>query len=372
MPSVDFVAESDIDITPRVMQISGMFEVPVNEKQSIEFNVNLPIETKEWNVGLIVGPSGSGKTLIARKVFGEKVDEQFEWNAKSCVDDFKPDLPIKQIVKMCSSVGFNTIPAWLRSFAVLSNGERFRIDLARRMLEQSDPIIVDEFTSVVDRQVAKVASHAVQKTIRKENKKMVAISCHYDVIDWLQPDWIYEPAENVLIWRSVQQRPKLQISVGPIRYEAWNLFSKYHYMSKKLNKAARCFGLFVENQLVAFAGILHFPHAKVKNIKRVSRLVTLPDWQGLGLAFILVETLGAAYKELGYYLHMYPAHPSLIKSFDRSDKWQLRKKYGTGPRIGKATISTGAKGFTNQHFSATFRYRGDKMNRDDARRLIGA
>src|SRR5439155_19760773 len=50
--------------------------------------------------------------------------------------------------------------------------------------------IFDEFTSVVDRTVAQIGSAAVAKTIRRSGKQLVAASCHYDVIEWLQPDWI--------------------------------------------------------------------------------------------------------------------------------------------------------------------------------------
>jgi len=42
----------------------------------------------------------------------------------------------------------------------------------------------------------------------------------------------------------------------------------------------------------------------------MSRLVTLPDYQGLGLAFALADRRGAAYKALGRQFHAYPAHPA--------------------------------------------------------------
>jgi ABC-type ATPase with predicted acetyltransferase domain len=35
---------------------------------------------------------------------------------------------------------------------------------------------VDEFTSVVDRQVAKVASHTVQKAVRRQSRQLVAVT----------------------------------------------------------------------------------------------------------------------------------------------------------------------------------------------------
>jgi hypothetical protein len=110
------------------------------------------------------------------------------------IDDFAGTLSMEQVSSACQAVGFNTIPAWLRPFYVLSNGERFRVELARRLLELSDPIVVDEFTSVVDRQVAQIGAHAVQKYVRRNKRKFVAVSCHYDIVDWLQPDWIFEPA----------------------------------------------------------------------------------------------------------------------------------------------------------------------------------
>ena len=75
--------------------------------------------------------------------------------------------------------------------------------------------------------------------------------------------------------------------------------------------------------------MLHRPHPKAEDIKGVSRLVTLPDYQGLGLAMILVDWLGAAYRAAGLRLHTYPAHPALVRSFDRSPNWVMRKRPGT-------------------------------------------
>jgi hypothetical protein len=91
-------------------------------------------------------------------------------------------------------------------------------------------IVVDEFTSVVDRQVAKIGSHAVQKHIRKCGKKFVAVTCHYDVFEWLQPDWVLEPATMSFQWRSLQRRPDLAIEVSRVDHAAWKLFAPFHYL----------------------------------------------------------------------------------------------------------------------------------------------
>ena len=157
MPSFNVLRESKLSRSVRVKQLEGMFDVPAAEKCRLEWKGELPIEKKDWNIGLIVGPSGSGKSTILREVFGEP--KTFRWKANSVVDDFAERFSIEEIAAVCGAVGFNTIPAWIRPFAVLSNGERFRVELARRLLECGDPILIDEFTSVVDRQVAKIASH---------------------------------------------------------------------------------------------------------------------------------------------------------------------------------------------------------------------
>ena len=129
-------------------------------------------------------------------------------------------------------------------------------------------------------------------------------------------------------WRELRRRPDLAVELRHVEYRAWELFAPFHYLTADLNQAARCWCLFVDQQPVSFAAVLHRPTNRPTRIKGVSRLVTLPDWQGLGLAMILVDQLGALYAAQGYELRTYPAHPALIRSFDRSPRWKLEKKPG--------------------------------------------
>lgn len=331
MTAVDVTVRTEISRSPRARQLEGMFDVPGGAHQEITWQFDVPLDEKPWGVGLIVGPSGSGKTTIAKHLFGD--EQHLTWQGASVVDDFSKDLKMRDVAAVCQAVGFNTIPAWLRPYDVLSTGEKFRVDLARRLGESKpgDTIMVDEFTSVVDRQVAQIGAHAVQKWVRrKADRQFVAVSCHYDIIDWLQPDWVIEPAERRFTWRSVQPRPPVEVEIAPVGYGAWQLFAPFHYLTANLNRTARCFCAFVNGEPVAFAGVLRRPHPKVRDIMGVSRLVTLPDWQGLGLAFVLVDGLGGAYKAVGERLHTYPAHPALIHGFDRSPSWALKQKPGYG------------------------------------------
>ena len=58
--------------------------------------------------------------------------------------------------------------------------------------EERNIIVFDEFTSVVNREVAKTGSFAISKAVRATKKKFVAVSCHRDVFEWLEPDWVYD------------------------------------------------------------------------------------------------------------------------------------------------------------------------------------
>lgn len=180
--------KNKVDKTFRVSKIMADFDVdPKHSNEHFEGDFDLP---EKWNVGIIVGKSGTGKTTIAKDVFGEELISGFEYKHKSVIDDMPKNKSVEDISKAFYSVGFGSVPSWLKSYAVLSNGEKMRVDIARSILEK-DFIVFDEFTSVVDRQVAKVASMAVSKAIRKQNKKFIAVTCHYDVIDYLEPDWVF-------------------------------------------------------------------------------------------------------------------------------------------------------------------------------------
>lgn len=188
MPNFDIVRKSDIDNTFRVSKVMDDFDVKA-EHSTEEFHGEIKFPDN-WQIGIIVGGSGTGKSTIGRELFGDLINDDFEYKAKSVIDDM-PGKDIQEIQKMFYAVGFGSVPSWLKPYHVLSNGEKMRVDLARKMLS-SDFVVFDEFTSVVDRQVAKVMSIAISKAIKRyPNKKFIAIGCHFDVIEFLQPDWIF-------------------------------------------------------------------------------------------------------------------------------------------------------------------------------------
>ena len=145
----------------------------------------LPNIPEKFNIGLIVGSSGSGKSTLLKN-FGSELIPDWQPN-KSILSHFEnPDEAINRL----GAVGLNTIPSWYKSYDVLSNGEKFRADLARKI---STNAIIDEFTSVVDRNVAKAASVSLSRYVKNNDvHNIVLATCHRDIVEWLQPDWVID------------------------------------------------------------------------------------------------------------------------------------------------------------------------------------
>lgn len=169
MPHFDIVKKNDPDLTFRVSKIQADFDVKLeHSNEHFVGDIEMPAD---WQIGVIVGASGTGKSTIAKELFHEELIDGFEYTAKSVVDDMPKSAKIDDITKMFYAVGFGSVPSWLKPYSVLSNGEKMRVDLARALLEK-DFVCFDEFTSVVDRQVAQTACIAINKAIKKQTKNL--------------------------------------------------------------------------------------------------------------------------------------------------------------------------------------------------------
>jgi hypothetical protein len=228
------------------------------------------------------------------------------------------------------AVGFSSPPAWLRPFPVLSTGQQFRVTLARLLAEAPRLVVLDEYTSVVDRTVARVGSAALAKTVRARGQRFVAVTCHEDVEDWLQPDWVYRPAENLFLWRCLQRRPGIALTVVRCQASAWPLFAGNHYLSGNLNRSAVCFLATWEERPVAFSAWLPFfgraGSVRDRRARREHRTVTLPDYQGVGIGNTLSDFCASLWAGLGYRATSTTTHPAMIRARLRSANWRLTRR----------------------------------------------
>jgi GNAT superfamily N-acetyltransferase len=248
-------------------------------------------------------------------------------NEKSLIGNFD-FLEPKEAASLLSSIGLSSVPTWLRPFSALSNGEQYRAELAYKIgiAKENDTILIDEYTSVVDRDVAKAMSYALQKYIRKNKKKIILASCHFDIMEWLLPDWTYSPLKGRVEKHDYlrQSRPKIELQIFRCRYDAWKIFKQHHYISEDLNKAAKCFIVIWKDKPIAFLGILPFPHGHIQNGYRISRLVVLPDFQGLGLGCVLMTYIGALYKKDNKNIYFKTSNPAVFSVMAKSlSDWKL-------------------------------------------------
>ena len=374
MPRSRVVRTCGINRTARVAQLEGYFDLPPARTVTLEWDVNLPIEDRPWSVGLIVGPSGSGKSSIARDLFGDRVVQGYDWPVnKSVVDGFPKGMSIKQITGLLSSVGFSAPPSWLRPFAVLSTGEQFRVTLARALAEAGAAIaVVDEFTSVVDRKVARIGSAAVAKAVRRAEQQFIAVTCHTDVESWLQPDWIYQPHLRRFRWRELQARPPIALTVRRCAPDEWARFREHHYLNTDLNIGARCFLACIDDEPVGFTAVL--PLMGYRGRWREHRTVCLPEYQGVGIGMAQSSVVGSivtAATEGDYYSTT--SHPAFIAARARSPLWrQQRAQAMSGGRQrwgGDTGTRNRPRKLRSFRMTATFEYVGPRADKDQARRM---
>lgn len=373
MPHFDIIRQVAPKESFRVASLMGTYDLQSN-KVSEHFvgDIDLP---KVWNVGVIVGRSGTGKTTIAKELFGQYIKD-FKYNAECVLDDFPEDATMHDIEMALTSVGFASAPSWLKPYAVLSNGEKMRCDIARCMCEKNDIIVFDEFTSVVDREVAKVSSFAIQKAIRKKGIKFVAVSCHDDIIQYLMPDWVFNTNTMTFSLLDVETQKKnrekfsvelYQITDPNEKRQMWKVFAKYHYLSSNFNPSAKTFVGYINGRLAAFCGVCHFCHPRM-DAWREHRSVVLPDYQGVGIGTAFTDAVAQYFKDNGKRFITTTSNPAAIWSRRKSLKWKC-----TAFGRKKRSVRNNAKEYYNKkqnssekRITASFEYIGLKNTEDNS------
>lgn len=319
----------------RVQQVAGMFDLPLAQRMQETFKVELPGVDEPWQIGLIVGPSGSGKSSVARQVFGDVLYRPGEWPRDRAVIDGlvegSAELSAREGIGLLTAVGLGSPPSWVKPYHVLSGGEQMRCDLARALAPDGGAGVVcfDEFTSVVDRTVAQVCSAAVSRGIRSERivKRFVAATCHYDVAPWLEPDWVLDMADRTLTRRRLR-RPSIELTIHRSTRAAWPRFARHHYLSANLNPAARCYLAVWGDEPVAFCATL--PVIGSRGLRRFTRIVTLPDYQGIGVGGKMLAAVAELHLEEGLRIGVTTSHPGLVSHCRASPRWRATGFKKTG------------------------------------------
>tara|TARA_R110000868_G_C10972548_1_gene770434 strand:- start:24422 stop:25549 length:1128 start_codon:yes stop_codon:yes gene_type:complete len=338
---------SEISKSFRCNKAADSLDIDVNKKSNHYFKVNADLET-EYNIGLIVGASGSGKTTLAKQILGDECFKEYIDLSKPVIDQLPKELDYNSCQKILSGVGLTSVPCWIRPSYTLSNGQKARAEMALACYNSKDDVIaIDEFTSVVDRTVAKVMSHSIQKFARREKKTIILLACHYDIIEWLNPDWIIDCNKQSYTDRRAlrldfKRKEQLEFTIKEIDKSSWKYFSKYHYLSDKLpGGKLYTYGLFEGDNQIGFICYANYtPKRKNKDwIFHMNRVVVHPDYAGLGLGIHLInETSEHVSKKPEMRVMSKFSSLPVFKAMTKNRQWKLKKisrdvvtkKFGVG------------------------------------------
>lgn len=279
----------------------------------------LPEMPPSFNIGVIIGASGTGKSTLLQN-FGKPVVPTWDSN-RSIASHFENPVDANERL---SAAGLMSVPEWVKPYQVLSTGQKFRADLA---ISLRSGAVIDEYTSVVDRNVAKAASTSMSKYIRRNDiKGVVLATVHRDILEFLEPDWVIDTDRGEWASGRYLQRPELVLDVYPCDNSIWSYFASHHYLSGKLNKASHSYLAVWEGQLVGYVASMTYPSGTVKNAWREHRLVIHPDYQGLGFGPRLSEVVAQHYLNNKKRYFSKTSHPRLGEYRDSSPLWKPTSK----------------------------------------------
>lgn len=340
--------------------IYDTFDIQNKSESCVSIPMNIKsLDNFEWNIGVILGSSGSGKTTILKNI-GSIKSVDFD-SQKALISNFDWLEP-SEAVNILTSMGLSSVPTWLRPFNTLSNGEQYRAKLAYLIASAKDgeTILIDEYTSVVDRDVAKAMSFAMQKYIRREKKKVILASCHYDILEWIMPDWTCSPQKGGALEKGEylrQGRPKINLQISRVEPKTWDFFKKHHYLTESVNFSSKFFLFEWDNNPICIVVLANLPSGNFSNGFRLSRTVVLPDYQGLGIGskcseFICKISNGRVFTKT--------VNPALGEYRIKSKEWRETSKHmktlrGQSKELGENTWTTKTRP------SYCHEYIGDKL-----------
>jgi ABC-type lipoprotein export system ATPase subunit/GNAT superfamily N-acetyltransferase len=307
--------------------IKTKYDITDYKEQSVIIP-KLPTE----GIVLIVGTSGSGKSTILRNI-GE-LEQPYIDDEAWVISNFSTAERGEELLLAC---GLRSIPAWFRPVSTLSNGERHRFEMARCLDQGINKI--DEFTSVVDRDTAKSLAHSVRRFYDRQTEKsaLYIASCHRDIVEWLDPDYIYDTdlcvLENRRSLLPMGTRPKITLTIQSTSRDYWQYFGKYHYLDTAISKSAHYYVLLLGNKPIGFHAAIHSTNRDIHSYWRGHRTVILPEFQGMGIGTAFSDAIAEIYVTRGLRYFSKTAHPSFGEHREKSPLWRptsMNKKSRAG------------------------------------------
>ena len=188
---------------------------------------------------------------------------------------------------------------------------------------------IDEFTSVVDRDTAKSLALSIRKYYdrRGTTDPLYIASCHRDIVEWLDPDYIYDTDLCVLenrrsLLRLGRQPLGFTLTIRSTGPQYWDMFKKYHYLDTNMSRSGHYYVGLIGDKPVAFHAVLHSTNRDIHSYWRGHRTVVLPEFQGMGIGTAFSDAIAEFYVSQGFRYFSKTAHPSFGEHRQKSPLWR--------------------------------------------------
>ena len=190
----------------RVLAMAEAFGLGLEERQFTLFN-NLEIKIEPGDVVYINGQSGSGKSQLLKELVAQMSEsglkvaniDDVKFEDKALIDLLGKDT--QEAIDLLSRSGINDAYLAICRPPELSDGQRYRLRLAKLFESDADVWVADEFGAVLDRITAKTVAHSAQKLARARGKVLIVATTHTDLVEELGP--------SVTVEKHYQEKVKL-------------------------------------------------------------------------------------------------------------------------------------------------------------------
>jgi GNAT superfamily N-acetyltransferase len=162
------------------------------------------------------------------------------------------------------------------------------------------------------------------------------------VLDWLQPDWVLDTKDYKFHRGDPRQIPRIELEIITTNQACWKYFKPHYYLDLPEPPAAQHFVGLVDGELACHVVVSPMFNS---NHYRMTRLVTMPEWQGAGVGMAFLNWIaeyhlkghGRKFKKLRPVFHT--SHPQLIQAMRRSPLWVQTSARMFSPRSKKKSFS---------------------------------
>lgn len=209
--NINVAFKTRVNKTVRTLEIAESFGLGLDEKEWVLYD-NLELSIDQGDVVYVTGQSGSGKSVVLRELQklmaaeGKSVAsiDQFTFeDDKNVIDQIGKTT--SDALGLLSMAGLNDAYLFVRKPSEMSDGQKYRLKIAKLIESGADVWVADEFGAVLDRVTAQVVASNLQRAARKVGATVIVATTHEDLVNALRP--------SVQITKHFKERVKVDYEV---------------------------------------------------------------------------------------------------------------------------------------------------------------